>query len=57
MTGPQLTGIPGAISNYAKNSLAGQLLGRAASGLESLLPVNRRAIIENEALGAGFRLE
>jgi hypothetical protein len=55
-TGPQLTGIPGAIQGYMKNSLAGQLLGKAASGIESLLPVNRRAIIENEALGSGFRL-
>ena len=51
-----LTGIPGAIQGYMKNSLAGQLLGKAASGIESLLPVNRRAIIENEALGSGFRL-
>jgi len=52
--GPQLTGIPGAIANYAKNSLAGQLLGKAASGLESLLPVNRRAIYENELAGQGI---
>ena len=44
--GPQLTGIPGAISNFAKNSLAGQLLGKAASGIESLLPVNQRAILK-----------
>jgi len=51
-----LTGIPGAIQGYMKNSLAGQLLGKAASGIESLFPVNRRAIIENEALGSGFRL-
>jgi len=56
-TGPQLTGIPGAIQGYMKNSLAGQLLGKAASGIESLLPVNQRAILENEALGAGIRLD
>ena len=54
--GKQLEGIPGAIANYAKNSLAGQLLGKAASGLESLLPVNRTAILQNELLGSGFRL-
>jgi hypothetical protein len=54
--GKQLEGIPGAIANYAKNSLAGQLLGKAASGLESLLPVNNRAILENELLGQGFQL-
>jgi len=52
----QLKGIPGAIANYAKNSLAGQLLGKAASGLENLLPVNQRAILENELLGQGFQL-
>ena len=56
-TGPQLTGIPGAISNYAKNSLAGQLIGNVMGGIENLLPVNRRAILENEALGAGIRLD
>jgi hypothetical protein len=56
-TGPQLTGIPGAIQGYMKNSLAGQLLGKAASGIESLLPVNQRAILENEALGAGIALD
>ena len=54
--GRQLEGIPGAIQGYLKNSLAGQLIGKAVSGIESLLPVNRRAIIENEALGSGFRL-
>jgi len=54
--GPQLTGIPGAIQGYMKNSLAGQLLGKAASGIESLLPVNNRAILENELLGQGFQL-
>ena len=54
--GKQLEGIPGAIANYAKNSLAGQLLGKAASGLESLLPVNKTAILQNELLGSGFRL-
>ena len=54
--GKQLTGIPGAIQGYLKNSLAGQLIGRAASGIESLLPVNRRAILENELLGQGFQL-
>ena len=56
-TGPKLTGIPGAIAAYAKNSLIGQLLGKLASGIESLLPVNQRAILENEALGAGIALD
>ncbi len=55
--GKQLTGIPGAIQGYMKNSLAGQLLGKAASGIESLLPVNPRAKLENELLGSGIMLD
>jgi hypothetical protein len=54
---PPLTGIPGAVQGYLKNSLPGQLLGKVGSGIESLLPVNKRAIIENEALGAGIALD
>jgi|21_taG_2_1085346.scaffolds.fasta_scaffold28562_3 hypothetical protein len=50
--GKQLTGIPGAISNYAKNSL----LGRALTSLANALPVNRTGILQNELLGAGFQL-
>ncbi len=50
--GPQLTGIPGAIASYAKNSLVGQGLG----ALGNMMPINKRAILENEALGSGFRL-
>ncbi len=56
-TGPQLTGIPGAIQGYMKNSIPGQLIGNVMGGIENLLPVNRRAILENEALGAGIRLD
>jgi len=54
--GPQLTGIPGAIQGYMKNSIPGQLIGSAVRGIESLLPVNNRAILENELLGQGFQL-
>ena len=50
--GKQLTGIPAAIANYGKNSL----LGRGLSALGDMLPVNRRAILENELLGGGFML-
>jgi len=53
---PLLEGIPGAIQGYIKNSLPGRLVGKAVSGIESLLPVNQRAILENELLGQGFRL-
>jgi len=53
---PLLEGIPGAIQGYIKNSLPGRLIGKAVSGIESLLPVNQRAILENELLGQGFRL-
>jgi hypothetical protein len=54
--GKQLTGIPGAIQGYMKNSIPGQLIGSAVRGIESLLPVNNRAILENELLGQGFQL-
>jgi len=54
--GKQLTGIPGAISNYMKNSLGGKLIGNVMGGIENLLPVNNRAILENELLGQGFQL-
>ncbi len=56
-TGPQLTGIPGAIAAYAKNSLPGRIIGGIANFANDVLPVNRRAIIENEALGAGIALD
>ena len=49
-TGPQLTGIPGAISNYAKNSF----LGKGLDALGNMLPVNKRAILENELSGQGI---
>ena len=55
--GPQLTGIPGAIAAYAKNSLPGRIIGGIANFANDVLPVNRRAIIENEALGAGIALD
>jgi len=56
-TGPQLTGIPGAIAAYAKASIPGQLIGKGLDALGNMLPVNQRAILENEALGAGIRLD
>jgi len=56
-TGPQLTGIPGAIAAYAKASPIMQLAGKGLDALGNMLPVNQRAILENEALGAGIRLD
>ena len=53
----QLEGIPGMVQSYMKNSLPGRLIGNAVSGIESLLPVNRRAIYENELLGQGIALD
>ena len=50
--GKQLTGIPGAAANYLNNSF----LGKGLSALGDKLPVNRRAILENELLGAGMQL-
>jgi hypothetical protein len=54
--GPQLTGIPGAIANYAKASPIMQLAGKGLDALGNMLPVNNRAILENELLGQGFQL-
>ena len=50
--GKQLEGIPGAAQNYLKNSF----LGKGLDYLGSKMPVNNRAILENELLGAGFQL-
>ena len=55
-TGPQLTGIPGAIAAYAKASPVMQLAGKGLDALGNMLPVNQRAIYENELLGQGFQL-
>lgn len=52
--GKQLTGIPGAIAAYAKNSLPGRILGGVANIASDILPVNRRAILENQARGLGI---
>jgi hypothetical protein len=43
-------GIPGAIKGYMKNSL----IGRGLNALKGLMPINQRAIMENEARGAGI---
>ena len=51
-----LEGIPGMIQGYMKNSIPGQLIGNVVGGIENLLPVNQRAILENELLGQGFQL-
>ena len=50
--GKQLTGIPGAAANYLKNSF----IGKGLEYLGDKLPVNNRAILENELLGQGFQL-
>jgi hypothetical protein len=43
-------GIPGAIKSYMQNSL----IGRGLNALKGLMPINERAIMENEARGAGI---
>jgi hypothetical protein len=43
-------GIPAAIKSYMQNSL----LGKAANFIGGLMPINERAIMENEARGAGI---
>jgi hypothetical protein len=50
--GPQLTGIPGAAANYLQNSF----IGKGLDALGNMMPINRRAILENEALGQGIML-
>jgi len=51
-TGPQLTGIPGAAANYLQNSL----IGKGLDYLGNIMPINKRAILENELLGQGIRI-
>ena len=53
-TGPQLTGIPGAIAAYAKASPLMQLAGKGLDALGNMMPVNRRAIYENELASDGI---
>ena len=53
-TGPQLTGIPGAIAAYAKASPVMQLAGKGLDALGNMLPVNQRAIYENELASDGI---
>jgi hypothetical protein len=48
----QLKGIPGAAANYLKNSF----IGKGLEYLKDKMPVNQRAILENELLGQGFQL-
>jgi len=48
--GKQLTGIPGAAANYLKNSF----VGKGLEYLKDKMPVNKRAIYENELLGQGI---
>ena len=47
-------GIPGLIKGYLKNSLIGKGFGMAKDFLGRALPINERAIMENEARGAGI---
>ncbi len=47
-------GIPGAIKSYMQNSLLGKGFGMAKDFLDNILPINERAIMENEARGAGI---
>ena len=53
-TGVPETGIGGAISSYLKNSFFGKGLDAIKGFAESILPVNERAILENEARGKGI---
>jgi len=48
------TGIKGLIKGYMKNSLLGKGFGMAKDFLGRVMPINERAIMENEARGAGI---
>ena len=45
---PTLEGIPGALQNYVQGSLPGQLLTKATGVVNSILPLQKRSIRENE---------
>jgi len=47
-------GIPAAIKSYMQNSLLGKGFGMAKDFLGRVMPINERAIMENEARGAGI---
>ena len=47
-------GIPGLIKGYMENSLLGKGFGMAKDFLGRVMPINERAIMENEARGAGI---
>jgi|14_taG_2_1085336.scaffolds.fasta_scaffold19070_3 hypothetical protein len=47
-------GIPAAIGRYMSNSLLGKGFGIAKDFLGRVMPINERAIMENEARGAGI---
>ena len=47
-------GIPGAIKSYMQNSLLGKGVGMVTDFIGGLMPINERAIMENEARGAGI---
>ena len=52
-----LKGIPGAIQKYAKNSFLGKGFGVAKDFLNNILPINKRAILENELSGQGVMVD
>ena len=47
-------GIPGLIKSYMQNSLLGKGVGMVTDFLGRVMPINERAIMENEARGAGI---
>ena len=47
-------GIPGLIKGYLENSLLGKGVGMVTDFLGRVMPINERAIMENEARGAGI---
>jgi len=54
---PPKEGLAGLFQKYVKNAPLTNILGAGMKAIGGLLPVNRRAILENELLGGGVMLD
>ena len=54
---PPKEGLAGLFQKYVKNAPLTNILGSGIKAIGSMLPVNRRAILENELLGGGIMLD
>jgi len=54
---PPKEGLAGLFQKYVKNAPLTNILGAGMKAIGGMLPVNRRAILENELLGGGIMLD